>query len=257
MSTHNQRAANHRAEPNSAAPGSQPISRYNPAQHGIVANHQIMFDEAAEDLAGLAAEYHQQYSPTNAKERFLVDTLIHNEWRLRRMRRVEAELWDLSVNIFLEENAEAPACSSGEAFNRGSSTFERLQKIVNLCERNYHRALKELQRVQPAHYVPSSQPEGEPVTEPQASPAEPPQPQQSTTTSALLASFRQNPQSPDPAATEPSPAAPFAGLDPAHPHTQHTIGADELEWTLPAVLRGPRPIDNRPQDEHPAHKIGW
>jgi hypothetical protein len=52
-----------------------------------------MFDEKAEDLAELAAEYHDHHSPADPNQRFLVDTLVHNEWRLRRMRRVEAELW--------------------------------------------------------------------------------------------------------------------------------------------------------------------
>jgi hypothetical protein len=82
--------------------------------------------EIAGDLAELTAELHQQHRPANPTERFLVDTLIHNQWRLRRLRRAEADLWQ-----------HAP----GEA-------LERLQRIVNSCERSYHRALKELQRLQ-------------------------------------------------------------------------------------------------------------
>src|SRR5580692_12775815 len=91
-------------------------SRFNALKHGIYAVHQIMFDEKSEDLVELAAEYHEQYNPTDAKQRFLVDTLVANEWRLRRMRRVEAELWQSASNVFLEKNAESPACSSGDAF---------------------------------------------------------------------------------------------------------------------------------------------
>src|ERR1700721_2849347 len=53
-----------------------------------------MFDEKPEDLAELADEYHELYIPADGKERFLVGTLVNNEWRLRRMRRVEAELWN-------------------------------------------------------------------------------------------------------------------------------------------------------------------
>src|ERR1700723_1174279 len=69
------------------------LSRFNALKHGIFAVHQIMFDEKPEDLAELSAEYHELCCPADAKQRCLVDALVHNEWRLRRMRRVEAELW--------------------------------------------------------------------------------------------------------------------------------------------------------------------
>src|SRR5580658_2326062 len=106
-------------------------SRFNALKHGIYAVHQIMFDEKPEDLAELAAEYHEQYTPTDAKERFLVDTLVANEWRLRRMRRVEAELWQSAYNAHLVINIETTiTCSSGDAFATDSITFERLQRVV-------------------------------------------------------------------------------------------------------------------------------
>jgi hypothetical protein len=52
-----------------------------------------MFDETANDLADLTAEYHEHHSPSNPEEHLLVETLIPNEWRLRRIRRVETKLW--------------------------------------------------------------------------------------------------------------------------------------------------------------------
>ena len=102
---------------------------------------QIMFDETVEDLAELDAEVRDQYKPANPTERNLVDTLIHNEWRLRRMRVVEAALWDHAGNIFLAAHTE-PACNSAHALTAGAAAFERLRRMVNSCERNYHRALK-------------------------------------------------------------------------------------------------------------------
>src|SRR5580704_4324309 len=47
-------------------------------KYSICVGHRIMFDEAAEDLIELDAG----------------DALIHNEWRLGHMRRVEAVLWE-------------------------------------------------------------------------------------------------------------------------------------------------------------------
>jgi len=147
MATVKQTAANRMNAQKSTGPRTtegKAASRYNALKHGIFATTQIMFDEKAEDLAELAAEYHEHHSPADPDARFLVDTLIANEWRLRRLRRVEAELWQSASNTFLANNAEAPACSSGDAFATATPTFERLQRVVNACERAYHRALKQL-----------------------------------------------------------------------------------------------------------------
>jgi hypothetical protein len=85
------------------------VSRFNALKHGIYAVHQIMFDEKPEDLAELSAEYHEHHSPADADQRFLVDTLVHNEWRLRRTRRVESELWQTARYTFLIKNSTQPS----------------------------------------------------------------------------------------------------------------------------------------------------
>ena len=169
-----------------------------------------MFDESAEDLAELAAEYHEHHSPADPGQRFLVDTLVNSEWRLRRLRRVEAELWEHATNAFLAENIEVQACSSGDAFATAAPTFERLQRVVNSCERAYHRALKELQaQVVRGHALrtPHSEtPEAAP--QPEATPTPAPQPEQSKPSSANLGSVCNNPKTPPAAPPSASPAAP-------------------------------------------------
>jgi len=171
-------------------------TRFNALKHGIHAETQIMFDETAEALAELAAELHEQYRPADATERFLVDTLVHNEWRLRRMRRVEADLWEHASDTFLGINMELPECSSGDCFATAAFAFERLQRIVNSCERSYHRALKEL--VARAHSRRT------------------PQPEQSETTSEPAGSFRDHCQ-PTP---NPAPANPEIPANPASDYVQ-------------------------------------
>jgi hypothetical protein len=166
-------------------------SRYNALKHGIHAESQIMFDETAEDLAELAAELHEQYSPADPTERFLVDTLVSNEWRLRRLRCVESDLWQTGVDTYLNENAEMERATSGDAFSLSGTAFERLQRIVNCCERNYHRALKTLVASQAAR----------------ARALNTAQPEESATASESPGSFRTNPETP---VTEAPQAAPEA-----------------------------------------------
>ena len=234
MATPKQTAANRANAQESTGPrttAGKSVSRFNALKHGIYAIHQIMFNEKPEDLAELAAEYHELYSPADSKQRFLVDTLVHNEWRLRRTRRVEAELWLTASNSFLVKNIETTiTCTSGDAFATDSSTFERLQRIVNSCERAWHRALKELEHLQAqvvarAHGL-------RPETEPAAAPTPAPQPEPSKPTSPEMGSIRQNPKTPPPAAPKPTPATPAAGPDaPASPSNTQP----------PASNRDPKP----------------
>ena len=170
-------------------------SRFNALKHGIDAKQQVTFAESEEDLALLAAEYHELHSPADAAERFLVDTLIDTEWRLRRLRRVGADLWRSAHNLFMEENPEVKSVDCGDAFIGSGPAFERLQRIVNSCDRQYRNARKELQEAQVAR----------------AHGLRPPQPEEVAATSESPASFRTSPETPEtavPAAPITAPAAP-------------------------------------------------
>jgi hypothetical protein len=236
MPSAQQTAANRMNSQKSTGPhttAGKAASRYNALKHGIFATTQIMFDEKAEDHAELAAEYHEHHSPAAPNARFLVDTLVINEWRLRRLRRVEAELWQSASNAFLGKNAEVPACSSGDAFATAAPTFDRLQRVINSCERAYHRALKERQRAKVGQALPPANPgPPPPKAGPEAAPA--PQPQQSTPSSAKMASFRQNPQTPPPTPPLATPASPAeTGPEPSDRFPNPTEAADAaLEASL-------------------------
>jgi hypothetical protein len=185
MATPKQTAANRMNAQKSSGPrttAGKAVSRFNALKHGIYAVHQIMFDEKPEDLAELAAEYHEHHNPADSDQRFLVDTLVHNEWRLRRTRRVEAELWERASNLFIVKNLDTTVtCTSGEAFATDSSTFERLQRVVNSLERVYHRAHKELERLQEvarAHGLRPTEPAANPTETRPSSPDRDPKPPQ-------------------------------------------------------------------------------
>jgi hypothetical protein len=128
-------------------------------------------------VSQLAAEYHERYTPSDPEESLLVETLIASEGRLRRMRRIQTHMWAAANPTVQFKNlvkgfiGGPDPCSSGDAFFSASLGFERHQRIVNSCERQYHRALKALVARNPA-----------------------PQPEQSTPASANLVSLRQNPQ---------------------------------------------------------------
>jgi hypothetical protein len=204
MSTRRQRAASRANGQKSQGPiteAGKAKSRFNALKHGIDAKQQIMFTESAEDLAVLAAEYHELHRPANADERFLVDTLINNEWRLRRLRCVETELWRAAGQQFMDAH-QVEAANSGDAFTGSGPAFERLQRIMNSCERHYRNARKDLQEAQASRAQPQV------AQEKIAS-----QPEAAKTTSESPGSIRTSPESAAATAPKLPPNPPDASVD--------------------------------------------
>jgi hypothetical protein len=123
-----------------------PARRARRLKPGTDLEAHIISGETAEDLAQITAEFSEKFRPADATERFLVETLIHNEWRLRRMRRVEAAVWEQALG----KHAALDARSPGQALPTAVAALDRLQRIIDSCQRNYHRALKELISLQQA-----------------------------------------------------------------------------------------------------------
>jgi len=138
MATPAQILANRQNASKSTGPRSaegKAVSRFNALKTGIDAKSQVIRGEDAAELEALAANYEKQFQPADPLERFLVDSLINAEWQLRRLRKVEASLWEREIS-----NAADPLA----IFD--SPAFNRLQRRIDAAERSYHRVLKELHR---------------------------------------------------------------------------------------------------------------
>lgn len=159
-------------------PEGKAVSRFNALKSGIHAEAQIIPGEDPAELEALSAGYYEQFHPASPIASFLVDTLIHADWQLRRLRRLEAQLWTSQLSEIKEDAETAPL---GRVFVQSLDAFTRLQRRIDATERSYYRALHELERL-PAPAVDTP------------APAEP---------APDLASFR---QSPAPAAEAPPPA---------------------------------------------------
>ena len=210
MATIQQIEANRANAQQSSGPRSaegKAVSRFNAVKTGIDAKSQTIPGEDPAELDTLAAEYHERWQPATPEERLLVDTLIHCEWLLRRFRKSEAQLWQFHIQ---EQWTPRKECPVGQAFNRGCTDFTRLQRRMDSTGRDYHRALKELQRLESERLKAVPPPDPVPAAGPQPIPIQHP--------TAELGSFHNFP-SEDPSApvAPPSPAPiPPAG-PPAEP----------------------------------------
>ena len=138
MASQKQIEANRRNAEKSTGPRSvagKAVSRMNALKSGLHAESEIIRGENAADLEALSAEYIERFHPTTPEQRFYVDILIRDDWKLRRLSKAEAEFWDYTME---------GVCRLEEA----NQTFALLQRRINNLERSYKTALRELERLQ-------------------------------------------------------------------------------------------------------------
>jgi hypothetical protein len=125
-------------------PEGKAVSKMNALKSGINAESLLIRMEEQADLEALIAEYYQRFQPATPEERCFVDILTRDEWQLRRLSAIEAELWEHQLTL-LDDDEPYPR---GHAFQLADSTFARLQRRIDQTERSYKNALHELERLQ-------------------------------------------------------------------------------------------------------------
>jgi hypothetical protein len=124
-------------------------SSMNALRTGIDADSHVIAGEDPAAFQSLVNDYFERFQPSAPEQRALVETLISNDWLMRRLRKLEAQLWTHQWNAYEKGghlNLEAPLA---DVFQGIHKTLARVQSRMNSAERNYHRALKHLQSLQP------------------------------------------------------------------------------------------------------------
>jgi len=152
-------------------PEGKAVSSLNALKSGLDAESQFVTGEDRNEFAELQHEYFARFQPLTPEERFQVDTLLRNEWILRRLFRAEAHLWEYHA-LRASRSEGVPL---GEALVAGNEVFRRLQRRVTLAERSYKEAFAELERLRRARASlfadqPGSDPDG--ITTPDQPPAD-------------------------------------------------------------------------------------
>ena len=127
-------------------PQGKAVSSQNALKSGLDAESQFVAGEDRAEFAQLQHEYIARFQPLTPEERFQIDTLLRNEWILRRLFRAEAQLWEYHA-LRADRSEGVPL---GEALVAGNEVFRRLQRRITLAERSYKDAFAELERLQRA-----------------------------------------------------------------------------------------------------------
>jgi hypothetical protein len=112
-------------------------------QWGIYAEDEVLVWEHQEEFQELKDEYYAHHPPASPEARCFLDQVVLCEWHLRRFSSVEGSLWD---HLFQTNPRQGDA--SAYALQQGDRTFARLQHRINPTRREFHTALKELERLE-------------------------------------------------------------------------------------------------------------
>jgi hypothetical protein len=152
MATIRQIEANRRNSQSSTGPRTpegKAVVRFNALKSGIDAESQVIPGEDPEVFQTFAAEFTQSCHPADAREQELVDQLIDDAWRLRRLRKAESQIWTGTMQDCQKLRSYREETSTGDTF-RTCESLTRLQRLVTSIKRSYHQAGADLDRLQAA-----------------------------------------------------------------------------------------------------------
>lgn len=122
------------------------VASKNAIRHGLLSDDLLMTGESKGELEDLRRAVLEDLKPEGAVEAILVEHIVANEWRLRRLYRMEVEL--LGVHRFDHKNEDA---GLGKALLRDAhhgDVFPKLARYDGMLRRGQTRALHELERLQ-------------------------------------------------------------------------------------------------------------
>jgi hypothetical protein len=192
MATLKQIAANRRnsqASTGPRTPAGKAAVRFNALKSGIDAASQLIPGEDPEVFEAFAADFTASCDPACAREQELVDQLIDDAWRLRRLRKAETQQWTKAIaTIEARNSADYPAeTRTGDAYWRAEAALTRIQRMVAGIKRSFHRTSADLDKLQAARAKMQEQTQFD-FSEP-ASPC-PPQAEETRSTPTLVPVLR-------------------------------------------------------------------
>jgi hypothetical protein len=113
-------------------PEGKAITRYNALKHGFLSDKILMKGEKRAELEAMLQRLKSDLKPQSEVELLLVDRIVSNVWRLRRL-------------LALEEKETRNTYNGG--LDRDADLFFRYETML---ERGIYKALHELQRLQAA-----------------------------------------------------------------------------------------------------------
>jgi hypothetical protein len=124
---------------------------FNALKSGIHAESQLIPGEDPEVFRSFAADFTASCNPVGAREQELVDQLIDDAWRLRRLRKAETQQWTKSIARLEARPADYPAgTETADACWNCEASLTHIQRMVSSIKRSFHRTSADLDKLQAA-----------------------------------------------------------------------------------------------------------
>jgi len=125
-------------------PEGKTAARLNAFKHGIFAEAHTIVGEDQPAFEALRDDYLDRFHPAGPAEETLVANLIHHSWLLARFRRIESRTWDMRLENPI---SNYPLVT---AHIYGLKELEFLQRRINSTNRQFHRDMELLLKLQAA-----------------------------------------------------------------------------------------------------------
>ncbi|HVA15435.1 MAG TPA: hypothetical protein VNF99_19460 [Stellaceae bacterium] len=147
MATNSQIAANRRNAAKSTGPKTErgkTMVAGNALRHGLRAEKLVTFDEADGDFRSFLEQQREAFAPADAAEEQLVERIALCAWRMRRIYRTEAEMF----NAFRRTSPQFHDTEMATVFDCASATMTVVSRYEIAIDRALHRAYVMLERRQ-------------------------------------------------------------------------------------------------------------
>lgn len=133
-------------------PEGKAIASRNALKHGLTAKAVVIFDEDAVEYDSFRVGFVESLAPADAVEEFLVDRITSCAWRLRRVVRIEREVFEDYESLKNRQHFTQPKSAAHAVMvdAGGLGAFAQLARHEAAIERSMLRSLHELQRLQAA-----------------------------------------------------------------------------------------------------------
>ncbi len=111
-------------------------SKHNATRHGLAGKQIVVKGEDPAEYDQLHLELVRDHAPVNEREAMLVEEIAQNWWRLQRARRIETEV--------LAKFGQLECIIDPEA----RRAFLTITRYLNTIERTWHRACRDLEKLQ-------------------------------------------------------------------------------------------------------------
>ncbi len=150
MTTEKQIDANRRNAQRSTGPNTpqgKAAAARNSTKHGLRSQDALLSDEDGEIFGHMQRELYYQLQPQGEVETFLLKRIAMGIWRLQRMLRVEAALFEEPETFYFDKGKGLAARFRSQT-RGGGNIFATFLRYESMIDRSVYRALHELQRLQ-------------------------------------------------------------------------------------------------------------